>query len=260
MNIYACLYLYLYVSRYPCIHPSIYQSLGRSLSAHVRQTKRAQLDNQVRKFDTSINIVMCRYRYIRMSTSISICIYIHVSIHLSISRLSARFLRTCDTPKHARLDNQVRNFDTSINIVICVDIGIYMHAYARSMRTCDTPKHARLDNQVRKFDTSTSIDTVTCVDIDIYACLRSLSAHVRHTKRARLDNQVRKFDMCRYARRTPRPCSVCGSPRLCRRRERRLIGARFGRWREERFGRARCLTLRYSLLLSVWVDPSAEHI
>jgi len=56
----------------------------------------------------------------------------------------------------------------------------------------------------------------------------------------------------------PRPCSVCGSPRLCRRRERRLIGARFGRWREERFGRARCLTLRYSLLLSVWVDPSDQ--
>jgi len=60
--------------------------------------------------------------------------------------------------------------------------------------------------------------------------------------------------------RTPRPCSVCGSPRLCRRRERCLIGARFGRWREERFGRARCLTLRYSVLLSVWVDPSAEHM
>ena len=60
--------------------------------------------------------------------------------------------------------------------------------------------------------------------------------------------------------RTPRPCSVCGSPRLCQHRERRLIGARFGRWREKRFGRARCLTLRYSLLLSVWVDPSAEHI
>jgi len=28
---------------------------------------------------------------------------------------------------------------------------------------------------------------------------------------------------------------------------------------EERFGRARCLTLRYSLLLSVWVDPSVEQ-
>jgi len=37
-------------------------------------------------------------------------------------------------------------------------------------------------------------------------------------------------------RRTPRPCSVCGSPRLCRRRKRRLIGARVGRWREEIFG------------------------
>jgi len=66
--------------------------------------------------------------------------------------------------------------------------------------------------------------------------------------------------MMNVARRTPRPCSVCGSPRLCRRRERRLFGARFGRWREERFGRARCLTLRYSLLLSVWVDPSVEHM
>jgi len=28
---------------------------------------------------------------------------------------------------------------------------------------------------------------------------------------------------------------------------------------EKDFGRYRCLTLRYSLLLSVWVDPSAEH-
>jgi len=32
-----------------------------------------------------------------------------------------------------------------------------------------------------------------------------------------------------------------------------------GRWRGEKNGRYRCLTLRYSLLLSVWVDPSAEH-
>ena len=62
-----------------------------------------------------------------------------------------------------------------------------------------------------------------------------------------------------YKLKTPWPCSVCGCPRLCRRRERRLIGARFGRWREERFGRTRCLTVRYSLLLSLWVDPSAEH-
>jgi len=29
----------------------------------------------------------------------------------------------------------------------------------------------------------------------------------------------------------------------------RLVGARFGRWREDSFGRARCLTLRYSLPL-----------
>jgi len=57
----------------------------------------------------------------------------------------------------------------------------------------------------------------------------------------------------------PRPCSVCGSPRLCRRRERCLVMARFSRWRGERFGQYRCLTLRYSLLLAVWVDPSAEH-
>ena len=52
---------------------------------------------------------------------------------------------------------------------------------------------------------------------------------------------------------------MCGSPRLCPTTRAPLIGARFGRWRKEIFGRARCLTLRYSLLLSVWVDPSAEH-
>jgi len=40
----------------------------------------------------------------------------------------------------------------------------------------------------------------------------------------------------------------------------RLVGARFGRWREETLARARCLTLRYSLPLSVWVDPLAEHL
>jgi len=59
--------------------------------------------------------------------------------------------------------------------------------------------------------------------------------------------------------RTPRPCSVCGARRLSRRGDRRLVGARFGRWREDTFGRARSLTLRYSLPLSVWVDPLAEH-
>ena len=37
-------------------------------------------------------------------------------------------------------------------------------------------------------------------------------------------------EMCSPARRTPRPCSVCGSPRLCRRREPCLIMAHFGRW------------------------------
>jgi len=72
------------------------------------------------------------------------------------------------------------------------------------------------------------------------------------------------FHRCRCvsARRTPRPCSVCGSPRLCRRRERCLIMARFGRWPlawRQIWAVYRCLTLRYSLLLSVWVDPSAEH-
>jgi len=36
-------------------------------------------------------------------------------------------------------------------------------------------------------------------------------------------------------------------------------GKSLRRLRGERFGRYRCLTLRYSLLLSVWVDPSAEH-
>jgi len=37
-------------------------------------------------------------------------------------------------------------------------------------------------------------------------------------------------DMQLIITRTPRPCSVCGSPHLCRRRERCLIEARFGRW------------------------------
>jgi len=48
---------------------------------------------------------------------------------------------------------------------------------------------------------------------------------------------------------------VCGARRLSRRGDRRLVGARFGRWREQTFERARCSTLRYSLPLSVWVDP-----
>ena len=43
--------------------------------------------------------------------------------------------------------------------------------------------------------------------------------------------------------RTPKPYSVCGARRLSRRGDRRLVGARIPR--EENFGRARCLTLRY---------------
>jgi len=42
-------------------------------------------------------------------------------------------------------------------------------------------------------------------------------------------------------------------------RARVRVNPRLGRWREEAFGRARCLTLRYSLPLSVWVDPLAAH-
>ena len=52
---------------------------------------------------------------------------------------------------------------------------------------------------------------------------------------------------------------MCGARRLSRRGDRHLVGARFGRWREETFGRAQCLTLRFSLPLSVWVDPLAEQ-
>jgi len=68
------------------------------------------------------------------------------------------------------------------------------------------------------------------------------------------------YQLFRLRERTPRPCSVCGPRRLSRRGDRRLVGARFGRWREDTFGRGRCLTLRYSLPLSVWVDSLAEHI
>jgi len=60
--------------------------------------------------------------------------------------------------------------------------------------------------------------------------------------------------------RAPRPCSVCGAPRPCERRERRLIGRALAVGVRRDFGGLRCLTLRYSLPLSVWVDPHAEHI
>ena len=62
------------------------------------------------------------------------------------------------------------------------------------------------------------------------------------------------------ARRTPRPCSVCGARRPCKRRERRLTGRDLAVCVRKDLGGLRCLTLRYSLLLSVWVDPSAEHM
>jgi len=114
--------------------------------------------------------------------------------------------------------------------------------------------------------------------IYIYVCIH-ISSYIRHLvvwphagQRLRFDAQESRRGLHIYmymftfmyiyigTRRTPRPCLACGSPLLCRRRERHLIGARFGRWRGERFGRYRCLTLWYGLLLSVWVDPSAEHI
>jgi len=61
------------------------------------------------------------------------------------------------------------------------------------------------------------------------------------------------------ARRTPRPCSVCGAPCPCERRERRLIGRALAVGVRTYLGGLRWLTLEYSLLLSVWVDPYAEH-
>jgi len=55
---------------------------------------------------------------------------------------------------------------------------------------------------------------------------------------------------------------MCSARRFSHRGDCRLVGACFGRWREETFGRrARCLTLRYSLPLSVWwVDPLVKHM
>jgi len=52
---------------------------------------------------------------------------------------------------------------------------------------------------------------------------------------------------------------VCGARRPCKRRERRLTGRALAVGVRKDLGGLRCLTLRYSLLLSVWVDPSAEH-
>ena len=51
---------------------------------------------------------------------------------------------------------------------------------------------------------------------------------------------------------------MCGARRCSHRGDRCLVGARLGRWRERTFGRARCLTLPFSLPLSLWVDPLAH--
>jgi len=80
----------------------------------------------------------------------------------------------------------------------------------------------------------------------------------------REDTVIHHFAMAwssfaRIERRTPRPCSVSGGRRPCKRRERRLTGRALAVGVRKDLGGLRCLTLRYSLLLSVWVDPSAEH-
>jgi len=53
---------------------------------------------------------------------------------------------------------------------------------------------------------------------------------------------------------------VCGARRPGKRRERRLTGRALAVGVRKDLDGLRCLTLRYSLLLSVWVDPSAEHM
>jgi len=52
---------------------------------------------------------------------------------------------------------------------------------------------------------------------------------------------------------------VCGARRPCKRRERRPTGRALAVGVRKDLGGLRCWTLRYSLLLSVWVDPSAER-
>jgi len=52
---------------------------------------------------------------------------------------------------------------------------------------------------------------------------------------------------------------VCGAQHPCERRERRLIGRALAVGVRKDLGGLRCLTLRYSVPLSVWVDPHAKH-
>jgi len=53
---------------------------------------------------------------------------------------------------------------------------------------------------------------------------------------------------------------VCGAPHPCECRERRFTGCALAVGVGTDLGGLRCLTLRYSLPLSMWVDPHAEHI
>jgi len=57
---------------------------------------------------------------------------------------------------------------------------------------------------------------------------------------------VSLYSASMITQRTPMPCSVRGA---CRRSDRRLVGARFGRWREETFGRAKGLRVNPRLTL-----------
>jgi len=57
-----------------------------------------------------------------------------------------------------------------------------------------------------------------------------------------------------------RGCARCVALRApCERRERRLTGRALAVGVRKYLGGLRCLTLRYSLPLSVWFDPNAEH-
>ena len=71
-----------------------------------------------------------------------------------------------------------------------------------------------------------------CVCVRVCACVYVYTyIHIHTHTHVYIDNGVAGSSGQTFpSRRTPRSCSVCGSPRLCVRREHCLIMARFGRW------------------------------
>ena len=144
-----------------------------------------------------------------------ICISIDIYIYVSVFPSTCLYTYTCIS------------IDIYICICLSIHLSIYVYMYIYRYIYMYLSFHPPIYIRIQVYTTSKAYLPKT-----LFSMLRLPGGAGMSNQR--LLNRSKFIHLSvypsTYLYRTPRPCSVCGSPRLCRRRERCLIMARFGCW------------------------------